>query len=959
MADPHAAKTPIAGDRVARMGPLADLPCDPSELPADVRAAVQRRHGEGQARRSIGRYVITGEVGRGGMGLVYEAWDPKIERRVAVKTIEPDLVPDPEEREEVIERFRREIKVVGRLRHPGIVTIFDFGQDPEGGRADDEGGLLFYVMEFLEGRSLSRLLRERELLPDVEAVSIAVDIAEALQVAHGQGVIHRDIKPSNIFIETDGQAVLLDFGIAKTSSPGLTRQGQILGTPSYLAPERLREKEVPLDGRADLFSLGVLLYTMLVGRAPFVGANVYDLIDNIATEEHPQLERATEGGRQLSTVLDRLLAKDPSGRYASAGEAAAALREVRLMLEASTPIVADLEAHLAPVHEPMGDAATELASATGPERIPISQVPVDGTRPEVALHRRTQQIAVSEELADALATSGRLRAPVGAPVDDYESSYPSPKVWGPNELEELAEEDVQLLASDAEAEATADDRDLDRESTHVGALPERPLAELEPEETDDGEPEARPPVRRFASVSEDETLAEPAGLSASGGFPAALLPVVTGSPEPTPRSDPPSRARRPRIQASLVDEADVIVRPAALDDLKPDEMPTQSGNAAISVATPVKPYDPIETDIVRPRKLTARDPADFDPDDPDDAPEPRIREPVVATLRPGSVPNGSAAVARRTFGVDRAGSVAPSPAATPPPAFPEIKVSGTDLEQLDRGRVVRNRVAILLGAALVAVAVGLLLGRAKQRQAGTSSAATPAPIRAKQAERREDAPALVPPRGVSEILADAEAALGEARLVDADRLFARAIEAAPDGSDAQLDGLLGRARTMSKAGVASEARGHYRRILELRSQGRHATIARAALAETQEPPPSRAEPRRGARPVRAPPPAAAAAPSPPARAAPARADDVEARCRSLAVEALSDPKAGVAAFERLAREAGGAWCAHKNLAVLYGRIGDDRSALRAFRRYLELRPAAPDRGAVEQRIKTLAAKLGS
>src|SRR5262249_51716123 len=130
---------------------------------------------------SVGRYLVLGELGRGGMGVVYEAWDPRIERRVAIKTIEPEMVAE-EDRDEVIERFRRETKVVGRLHHPGIVTIFDYGE--ERSRTTAEAVLFFYVMEYLEGHSLARVLRERRMLPDTEAVSITADIADALQISH-------------------------------------------------------------------------------------------------------------------------------------------------------------------------------------------------------------------------------------------------------------------------------------------------------------------------------------------------------------------------------------------------------------------------------------------------------------------------------------------------------------------------------------------------------------------------------------------------------------------------------------------------------------------------------------------------------------------------------------------------------------------------------------------------------
>jgi serine/threonine protein kinase len=317
---------------------IAKVGTERSELPGPVVERLEQRARVPDQRLVVGRYLLIGELGRGGMGVVYEAWDPGIERRVAIKTIEPDLVPE-DERDEVIERFRRETKVVGRLHHPSIVTIFDSGNE----RGFDQSSgqripvLYYYVMEYLDGMSLARVLRERHLLPEVDAVRISRDIAEALHLSHQAGIIHRDIKPSNIFLRENLQAVLLDFGIAKTGNVNITRQGQILGTPSYLAPERLREKEAPIDGRADIFSLGVLLFTMLTGEAPFVGEDVYEVIDKIAKESHPRLKPGTPAGRMLSEVIDRMLAKDPNDRYASAGEAAFALEGVLRLLSGERP----------------------------------------------------------------------------------------------------------------------------------------------------------------------------------------------------------------------------------------------------------------------------------------------------------------------------------------------------------------------------------------------------------------------------------------------------------------------------------------------------------------------------------------------------------------------------------------------------------------------------------------------
>jgi len=204
----------------------------------------------------FGRYEILAELGRGAMGVVYRARDPKINRVVAVKTV--SLAGQPPDAElEYRERFFREAEAAGRLSHPGIVTIYDVGEEPET-RAP------YIVMEFVNGPSLEKLLSEQDHTLRLEqALQLTLELAEALDCAHGQGVVHRDLKPANILITEDGHAKIADFGIAKLNLANLTLAGRILGTPAYMSPEQLNGDEV--DGRSDLFSLGVILYTVLTG----------------------------------------------------------------------------------------------------------------------------------------------------------------------------------------------------------------------------------------------------------------------------------------------------------------------------------------------------------------------------------------------------------------------------------------------------------------------------------------------------------------------------------------------------------------------------------------------------------------------------------------------------------------------------------------------------------------------
>ena len=246
----------------------------------------------------LGRYEVLNELGKGAMGVVYLAKDPVIGRLVAIKTIRDSQTEDDDsESREFRERFVREAQTAGILSHPNIVTIHDIGEDTESRTS-------FIAMEYIEGRNLKSLLADKKKFSWDEVADLIAQIGEALDYAHRKGIIHRDIKPANIIMTTDGKVKITDFGIAKVASSNLTTTGQFLGTPNYMSPEQV--SGAPVDGRSDIFSLGVVLYEMLTNRKPFSGDNLTAISYKIVHEDFTppgELSRATS--RRTSTRSSR------------------------------------------------------------------------------------------------------------------------------------------------------------------------------------------------------------------------------------------------------------------------------------------------------------------------------------------------------------------------------------------------------------------------------------------------------------------------------------------------------------------------------------------------------------------------------------------------------------------------------------------------------------------------------
>lgn len=272
------------------------------------------------APRTIGRFEIRRELGRGMMGVVYEAYDPRLTRTVALKTVNPHFAAGDEDREAFERRFESEARIAGGLSHPNIVVVHDVGRD-------DESGVLYIALERLQGETLAGLLKKNVRLDWRQVLDIGRQVAEALHHAHAEGVVHRDVKPANIMLLPTGQAKLMDFGIAKVEASHLTAAGQFFGTPLYMSPEQASAGTV--DGRGDIFSLGSVLYTLLTRRLAFAANSVAVIIHRLMTEDPPPPTRIEPSlPPAVDYVVARCLAKSPADRYADARQLAQDLGDI-------------------------------------------------------------------------------------------------------------------------------------------------------------------------------------------------------------------------------------------------------------------------------------------------------------------------------------------------------------------------------------------------------------------------------------------------------------------------------------------------------------------------------------------------------------------------------------------------------------------------------------------------------
>jgi predicted Ser/Thr protein kinase len=477
-----------------------------------------------------GRYDLREELGRGAMGVVYRGFDPVIGRAVAVKTLHLSEAGTGLSREELVGRFQTEARAAGLLTHPNIVVVFDAGE---------EEGLFYITMEFVEGRSLQSHMDTHQPFAVPRVLKLMEQVCSALDYAHQHNVVHRDIKPANLMLTADDIVKITDFGTAKILQFGTAQTAHVMGTPSYMSPEQVKGK--PVDGRSDIFSLGVILYELMTGEKPFPGQNITTVIYKIVNEE-PISPRSLDSSIHpgLSAVITRALAKDPAARYQSCQELLNGLKNYHEMTNA------DATVRMAPAAS-LPAAAGNRPSAQAPRMAPVPVIPA---APEADLGARfTLPVAVEEEPAKRpgsliltlvlLAIIGYAGYRVYAPAKDLWSrahdavrtpaipAKPEPGSQTPNAENAAAKPESQsteapsAAAPAAPAADTAEENSVPRDTPQaktVAATPAKPV-ELAPATATEVDKSPTP-----------QKPALPPGLSPAHLFESKLRAELAGQP---------------------------------------------------------------------------------------------------------------------------------------------------------------------------------------------------------------------------------------------------------------------------------------------------------------------------------------------------------------------------------------------------------------------------------------------
>lgn len=361
--------------------------------------------------KMIGKYEIRGELGAGGMGVVYKGWDSAIARAVAIKGINKSSLPEGEA-ESVIQRFRQEAQAVGRLVHPRIVQIYDYIEDNEAA---------YIVMELVNGKTLAQHLNKQEKFGLHEIGQIVSQILDGIGYAHAHGVVHRDMKPANILVNSDGRIKIMDFGVAHVDSSTMTRVGDVIGTPSYMSPEQFMGVEV--DSAADLYAVGVIAYELLTGKRPFAASSPAAVMRQVLNDDpvlptthNPQLSPL------LNTVIFKALAKKPADRFANAQEFSDAFKEaIRASMDLQTghPKADSLD-----VSRLMNSA--QLLSSQTPQPSNIAATPTETEDSPISLDTSIKQARIlivddEERILTALKSLFRQRYHVFTTTDGHKA----------------------------------------------------------------------------------------------------------------------------------------------------------------------------------------------------------------------------------------------------------------------------------------------------------------------------------------------------------------------------------------------------------------------------------------------------------------------------------------------------------------------------------------------------------
>jgi serine/threonine-protein kinase len=357
----------------------------------------------------IGKYQLTDVLGEGAMGVVYRAFDPVLNRYVAIKLMSQGIATDQQLRE----RFLREARTAGSLQHPNIVTIYDFGE---------QDGHLFIAMEYIEGSDLAEIISRRDPLPLPAKLQIVIDMCNALAYAHGRGVVHRDVKPHNVRVSVDGRARLMDFGIARVEeTTHLTQSGMLLGTPNFMAPEQITGSVI--GPGTDIFATGAVLYLLLTYAMPFPGTTLHEVLFKITSEEPPSVKSLVPSlPDALAAIVERAMAKDPARRYPDALTMGNDLSAVKLALSGGSGQVSIIARRT-----PLGTAG--VAAAPRPRR-PARWLVAGGG---VALALLLAVVIATRDRAPEAAPGSGVAAPmVGSPRDSPEAVAARPTESSPS-----------------------------------------------------------------------------------------------------------------------------------------------------------------------------------------------------------------------------------------------------------------------------------------------------------------------------------------------------------------------------------------------------------------------------------------------------------------------------------------------------------------------------------------------